>query len=94
MDYANDKGIECWDKTCFGHGVGVSDWEPPFLNPYDDTELDEGMVIALDIYTYGPNRELIHSKDIYEITEDEPRLLSWYKTWDKLYSVYGFRTTH
>ena len=52
------------------------------------------MVIALDIYTYGPRKELIHDKDIYVITEDGHRKLSWYMTWDKMYEVYGMRTTH
>ena len=49
------------------------------------------MVIALDIYTYGPRQELVHSKDIYAITEEGNRKLSWYKTWDKLYHVYGYQ---
>jgi hypothetical protein len=52
------------------------------------------MVIALDIYTYGPRQELVHSKDVYAITEEGNRKLSWYKTWDKLYNVYGIRATH
>lgn len=93
-DSAYENGIKFWEEVGIGHGIGVSHWEPPFLNAYDETELEAGMVIVLDVYTYGPIGELIHSKDIYEITDDEPRLLSWYKTWDKLYSVYGFRTTH
>jgi len=92
--YADNNGIKFWEEAGIGHGIGVSHWEPPFLNAYDETVLEPGMVIVLDIYNYGPKGELIHSKDIYEITDDDPRLLSWYKTWDKLYSVYGFRTTH
>jgi hypothetical protein len=52
------------------------------------------MVIALDIYTYGPRQELIHNKDLYLITEEGHRKLSWYRAWDKLYHVFGFRTTH
>jgi Xaa-Pro aminopeptidase len=92
--YADKNGIKFWEEVGIGHGVGVSHREPPFLNPRDETVIKPGVVIALDIYNYGPEGELIHSKDIYEITEDEPRLLSWFKTWDKLYAVYGFRTTH
>lgn len=86
--------IRFFEEVGLGHGVGVSHREPPFLNPFDETELMPGMVIALDIYTYGPQGELIHSKDIYEIIEGGSRLLSWYKSWDKLYAVTGFRSTH
>jgi len=52
------------------------------------------MVLVLDIYTYGPRRELIHSKDTYEIVEDGCRLMSWYRNWDRLYAVTGFRASH
>lgn len=92
--YADNNGIKFWEEVGIGHGVGVSHREPPYINSQDETVLEPGVVIALDIYNYGPEGELIHSKDIYEITENEPRLLSWFKTWDKLYAVYGFRTTH
>jgi len=91
---ADDNGILFFEEAGIGHGVGVSHREPPFLNPSDETVLRPGMVIALDIYTYGPRQELIHSKDIYEITEGGSNLLSWYKTWDRLYAVTGFRSTH
>lgn len=91
---ANEIGIHFFEDAGIGHGVGVSHREPPFLNASDETVLRSGMVIALDVYTYGPEKELVHSKDIYEITGSGPNLLSWYKTWDKLYAVTGFRSTH
>jgi Xaa-Pro dipeptidase len=77
-----------------GHGVGTSHHEPPYLTPSCATELAPGMVIALDIYTRGPADALIHDKDVYAITEDGQRLLSWYRDWDRLYAVTGFRATH
>jgi Xaa-Pro dipeptidase len=91
---ADELGIRFFKDVGIGHGVGVSHREPPFLNSFDQTSLRAGMVVALDIYTYGPRQELIHSKDIYEITETGTNLLSWYKTWDRLYAVTGFRSTH
>lgn len=91
---AHEMGIQFFEEAGIGHGVGVSHREPPFLNASDETVLQPGMVVALDVYTYGPEKELIHSKDIYEITESSSNLLSWYKTWDKLYAVTGFRSTH
>jgi Xaa-Pro aminopeptidase len=91
---ADRDGIVFFEDAGIGHGVGASHREPPYLNASDETVLSAGMVITLDVYTYGPEQELIHSKDIYEITENGPNLLSWYKTWDKLYAVTGFRSTH
>jgi Xaa-Pro aminopeptidase len=91
---AEKQAIGFWKEPGIGHGVGSSHHEPPYLNLSCSTELKEGMVLALDIYTYGPRQELVHSKDIYEVTENGNRKLSWYKTWDKLYHVYGYRATH
>jgi Xaa-Pro dipeptidase len=91
---AEKQTIGFWKEPGIGHGVGVSHHEAPYINLNCSTELKEGMVIALDIYTYGPRKELIHNKDIYEITENGNRKLSWYMTWEKLYHVYGFRATH
>jgi len=91
---AAEKQIRFWEDVGVGHGVGVSHREAPYLDRYDETPLREGMVLALDIYTFGPRQELIHSKDTYEVVEDGCRLLSWYKNWDRLYEVTGFRSTH
>jgi len=91
---AEKQAIVFWKEPGIGHGVGVSHHEPPYLNLNCSTELKEGMVIALDIFSYGPRQELIHNKDIYLITEDGHRKLSWYRSWDKLYHVYGLRATH
>ena len=86
--------VKFWEDVGVGHGVGVSDREPPYLYSSDDTILKPGMVIALDIYTFGPCKELIHSIDTYEIVEHGSRLLSWYRNWDRLYAVTGVRSTH
>jgi Xaa-Pro dipeptidase len=91
---AERQAIGFWKEASIGHGVGASHYEPPYLNLSSSTELKPGMVIALDIYTYGPRQELIHKKDVYEITEEGNRKLSWYRSWDELYAVTGFRATH
>ncbi|HEV3186609.1 MAG TPA: M24 family metallopeptidase [Acidimicrobiales bacterium] len=36
-----------------GHGIGLSGYEAPFLAPFDDTELEEGMTLALEPGAYG-----------------------------------------
>ena len=89
-----ESDIPFWQDIDLGHGVGTSEREAPYLAPYDDTELMTGMVIALGIYTYGPNAELICNKDAYLITEGEPKLLNWYKNWDDLYVLYGTSARH
>jgi len=91
---AEKQAVGFWKEPGIGHGVGASHHEAPYLNLSCSTELKSGMVIALDIYTYGPRQELVHSKDIYAITEEGNRKLSWYMPWDKLYNVTGFRATH
>jgi len=91
---AEKQAIGFWKEAGIGHGVGVSHYEPPYLNLSSSMELKPGMVIALDIQTYGPRQELIHKKDVYEIIEEGNRKLSWYRSWDELYAVTGFRATH
>jgi Xaa-Pro aminopeptidase len=91
---ANEEGISFVESAGVGHGVGVSHYEPPFINESNQTLLQNNMVVALDIYTLGPIGELIHSKDIYKISGGQPQLLSWYKSWDNLYAVTGTRSTH
>jgi Xaa-Pro aminopeptidase len=91
---AERQAIGFWKEAGIGHGVGASHHEPPYLNLSSSTELKPGMIIALDIQTYGPRQELIHKKDVYVITEEGNRKLSWYRSWDELYAVTGFRATH
>ena len=57
-------------------------------------ELKTGNVIALGISTLGPRREIIVDKDVYEITHSGIRKLSWYRSWDSIYEVTGFRAVH
>jgi hypothetical protein len=57
-------------------------------------ELKIGNVLALGIATLGPRREIIVDRDVYEITHEGARKLSWYRRWDKIYEVTGFRAVH
>ncbi len=93
-DEAEKRNITVFTEAGIGHGIGLTEREAPYLSPNDDTVLEPGMVIVLGIYTYGPNRELICSKDTFEITEDGTRLMSWYKNYDKLYRINGTHSRH
>jgi Xaa-Pro aminopeptidase len=91
---AEREGIPLWGDVGMGHGVGASHHEPPYITPANPEKLVEGMVLALDVCTLGPQGELIHSKDVYAIGGEGCRLLSWYMAWDGLYEVTGFRSSH
>jgi Xaa-Pro dipeptidase len=82
---AAELGAELVPKLGLGHGVGVTTWEPPFLNAVDDTELRPGMVLVLDPMIYGPEREILRSKDTVVVTEDGCRVVGWYKDWREPY---------
>ena len=60
----------------------------------DDEILKEGMVIALDVKTNGSKNEMIHSVDIYVLTEDGNCKLSDFRDWDTMYLINGVRSTH
>jgi Xaa-Pro aminopeptidase len=87
-------GIGFWHATDVGHGLGASEREAPFLAPYDHTELAPGMVIVVAVYTYAIDQALIGNKDVYLVTEEEPKLLTWYKNWDDLYALHGTSARH
>ena len=91
---SRENGVRLWSEVGVGHGLGVSHREPPYVNRDDGTRLEPGMVLVLNIYTFGPELELIHSQDMYEIVEDGSRKLSWYRAWDELYTVRGLRARH
>lgn len=86
---AEREGIEFWNEVGIGHGVGTSPRELPYLDRASRRELTIGMAVVLDIYTYGPRKELMHSKDTYEIAEGGARLMGKYRDWDRLHVVKG-----
>ena len=94
MNSSTKAGLRFRQEAGVGHSVGVRQREAPYLQVGDTTPLQPGMVIALDIQTYGPLGELIRSKDTFEIVEGGSRLLSWHRGWDRLYEVTGFRAAH
>jgi len=93
-DLAIKENIPLLTEHGVGYGVGLSEREAPYLRPGDKTTLQPGMVLVLDIYTEGLQKELIHSIDTYAITQDGSHLLSWFKNWDRLYEIIGFRSAH
>lgn len=89
---AEDESIEMLYDEGLGHGIGYSEYEKPYLTTDNDEVLRTGMVIALDIKTIGFKDELIHSVDIYELTEDGNRRLSDFRDWNQMYLISGVRS--
>ena len=59
-----------------GHGLGLSLTEPPSLAPWDDTVLEEGMVLTLEPFaTTGPETGLVH-EEVIAVTEGGARWIT------------------
>jgi Xaa-Pro aminopeptidase len=77
--------------TIYGHGIGVSDFEPPYISKSDNTVLTQGMMIVLEPTIRGPEGEILFAKDTVVVTENGCRVIGWYKNWDNLYvAAYTF----
>ncbi len=90
---AEKSGIKL-HSPIIGVGVGCSHFEAPYIVAGNPSELKTGNVVALGVETLGPRREIIVDRDVYEITHEGARKLSWYRCWDSIYEVTGFRAVH
>jgi Xaa-Pro aminopeptidase len=68
-----------------GHGIGVTPNEPPFLADWDETPLQENMVLVLAPVVETPQNSLLYSKDTILVTPSGCRVLGWYKDWREPY---------
>lgn len=91
---AERAGIPFRGEFGIGFGTGTAEREEPFLVDGGKTLLNEGMCVVLSVYTEGPEKELICSKDTYFIGSDGPVCISRYRGNDDLYVVDGFRSAH
>ncbi|MEM4246478.1 MAG: M24 family metallopeptidase [Candidatus Bathyarchaeia archaeon] len=82
---AEKRGVTLVDGLAIGHGIGVTDYEPPYLSASDDTELTEGMVLVLDPVIVTPEGEILRSKDTVLITAEGCKIVGWYKDWREPY---------
>lgn len=84
-----EMGLHMAEKFGFGHGIGVTPMEPPFISAADETVLEKDMVIVLSLgasYTTGSS-ELYITKDTLFVTEDGCKLIGWYENWDYPYTA-------
>ena len=63
----------------FGHGIGLDNYEPPFLSADDDTEIVPGMVLALEVPAYDVPASRVMGAFFEEcvlVTEDGAEMLT------------------
>jgi len=78
---ADEKGIKIEPKIAIGAGVGVTNYEPPYISAADETLLEPGMVIVFIPVVHGANGELLMNKDTFVITEEGNKIIGWWKDW-------------
>jgi Xaa-Pro aminopeptidase len=81
VEEAKKCGVKLIIELGLGHGIGVTSHEAPYLTESDETELKQGMILVLDPIIYGPDKEIMRSKDTIMVTETGCKILGWYINW-------------
>lgn len=68
-----------------GHGIGLEINEPPILSVYDDSEVPEGSVLALEMHMMDEELGVVKLEDMILIGEKTNQLLT--KTPRELFEV-------
>lgn len=86
---AIEMGLHMAKEFGYGHGIGVTPMETPFISASDNTVLEKDMVLVLSLgacYTTGVS-ELYITKDTLFITENGCKVIGWYENWDYPYTA-------
>ncbi|TRO51035.1 M24 family metallopeptidase [Candidatus Bathyarchaeota archaeon] len=78
---ASEKGITMEPKIALGAGIGVTNYEPPYISGADETVLGPGMVVIFTPVIHGAGGELLMNNDVFVITEDGNKIIGWWKDW-------------
>ena len=78
---AAEKGITVEPKIVLGAGVGVTNYEPPYISGADETALVPDMVVIFTPVVRGAGGELLMNNDVFVITEDGNKIIGWWKDW-------------
>lgn len=70
-----------------GHNLGIGVHENPMLRPGDNTPLQPGMCVVIEINHAVPTAELYHLEDLILITESGSRILSRTADWTHLFAA-------
>ncbi len=85
VDLAARQGMELISVIGLGHGVGACAVEPPFLTADDETTLEAGMVLVIDLAVRGPAGEIVRNKDTVVVDPGGARIVGWWKDWREPY---------
>jgi len=69
----------------FGHGVGVSPYEAPFISESDDTIIREDMVLVLDPVISAADG-IYRSANTIIVGKNGTEVVGWYKDWREPYT--------
>jgi Xaa-Pro dipeptidase len=72
LEACKDHGIPTVDGDMAGHGIGLSLHEPPMLSPKDETLIEEGMVLAVEVWMVDwSGKSVIEGKIVPEVYGNE-----------------------
>ena len=82
---ADNAGIPVLSDIPFGHGVGVTPEEPPFISDSDETILLPNMILVVCPIIKANDGTYFWMKDTIVITDSGCRTVGWYKDWREPY---------
>ena len=85
LQAAEKAGAKAITGVHWGHGIGVTSQESPWIVPDDHTALKEGMVLVLCPHVEGPDGEILYARDTILINFNGCKILGWYKDWREPY---------
>lgn len=71
-----ETGIPGFERTHVGHGIGLETYDPPTLGPDNDSLLESGMVINLELPYYEIGFGGFNIEDTVVVTDDSPEFLT------------------
>lgn len=72
LDVIRDAGMGDFIKHRQGHGIGVQNHEPPWIEDGDDTILEAGMAVSCEPGVYAPGQGGYAISDSVVVTQDGP----------------------
>ncbi len=78
LDVIRDAGLGAFIRHRQGHGIGLQNHEPPWLEDGDDTLLAVGMAVSCEPGIYCPGQGGYRISDSVVVTPDGPELLTHY----------------
>ena len=78
LGFIRDKGLGDYIKHRTGHGKGLEEHEPPWVEVGDDTVLEKGMVLSSEPGIYIDGYAGFRHSDTVVVTDDKPLVLTEY----------------